>query len=162
MTTSADRAWVKRVERGVFNKAQCNQWAKAVFSQSRYEPPQGARTNLTMDEAIDLMEILDSKPGVRLTPEHEKQGIEWLRSYGVKRLGLPQEVIDKFDHFSFHGQGRDVSGGGSYRANWMPVWRIHTTDGGEYDYFSSAWQSAAYPIGGSPDRQWWLVCEPVS
>jgi hypothetical protein len=158
--TAIHRTWEQRIISGVFTKAQCNQWAKAVYPQIFHEPPQGHHTNLTADEARSLNELLDTAGGVLLTPEHEAQGIKWLRSYGVKSLGLPQGVIDRFHHFSFQGEAKDVSHGNAYRPQYMPVWRIHCTDGEMVDYYNSAWQTGYYP-GGSSNRSWWQVLQPT-
>jgi hypothetical protein len=64
--TAIHRTWEQRIISGVFTKAQCNQWAKAVYPQIFHEPPQGHHTNLTADEARSLNELLDTVPPLLL------------------------------------------------------------------------------------------------
>lgn len=146
------RTWVARIDSGVFTKAQCRQWANAVYPLARGGQARGAKTNLTQEEAGLLTSHMYRAGGVRLTPAHEAQGIDWLRKYGTRQVGVPKDVIDNFDHFTFHGQASDI---GHRWEHWVPVWRIHCTDGHSVDYFTVAWQAAHYQDG--PAASWWWV-----
>ena len=142
------RTWLDRIESGVLTKAQCQQFCRVVNTQVLGYAPQGHRTNLTAQEAHALHDRIHERGGVLLTPEHEKQGIEWLRSRnGRKALGLPAEIVDGFHHFSFQGDAELTSNG--YWVQSAPVWRIHLADGRTFDYFCNSWQS------GQARSEWW-------
>lgn len=144
-TSSVFRSWRKRVESGVFTKAQCNQWAKAgsrlAFGD---EIPQWQSTgNLTADEASEINAMIRYAGGMRLTEEHDRQGREWLKRYGVKVLGVTSQMVDTIDHFTYDGLNR-LS---------RPVWTVHTTDGRKWRYFSLAWQARL----SDEQMGWWWV-----
>lgn len=145
MTSSIFRTWRKRVESGTFTKAQCNRWAK-VGSRLAFgdEISQWTDTgNLTADEAAEINRLIRLAGGMRLTEEHDRQGREWLRQYGVKRLGITKEMAEQVDHFTYDGLNR-LS---------RPVWTVHTTDGRKWRYFSLAWQAGL----SSEQMGWWWV-----
>jgi hypothetical protein len=142
-TSSVFRTWRKRVEGGVFTKAQCNRWAKAGSRLAFGDeiPKWSDPGNLTDDEAKQIQVLIRLAGGMRLTEEHDRQGREWLKRYGVKILGVTSEMVDTIDHFTYDGLNRQS----------RPVWTVHTTDGRKWRYYSMAWQA------GSQREQsdWW-------
>lgn len=148
-TSTIYRTWRERIESGVFTKAQCNQWAQAVVPTAYGESPRGKKTNLSQEEAEKLVTLMERGEGVSLTTEHTEQGIAYLRRYGAKKIGIPQEYIDAWESFTF--QGRTASEDfGSH----TPVWQFTTTTGYEIAYYTTSWQS-----GNASD--WWIIRKPL-
>lgn len=146
------RDWCDRIDSGTFTPGQCRQWAQAVFALAQGDMPGGMRTNLTGDDARTLLECITARGGVRLTREHEAKGIDWLIKYAAKRLpNLPSDIMERFSHFLFLGSAVDARGGQGYRSQYVPVWRIVTTDGEEWDYYATSWQ------GGVAGDDAWMV-----
>lgn len=154
--TKAYKTWVDRIESGVFTKAQCGQFARAVVAIAEGGTSRGKRTNLTQEEARMLVDAIKFRGGVRLTSDHAEQGFRWFERYGRKVLGLGErfheEVVREFDHFTYNGEAAD-SGTTSFYVI-VPVWRIHLRDGRMYDYYATSWQS-----GG--DSRLWSVDVPA-
>lgn len=135
MSTSAYRNWQERIDSGTFTKAQCGQFARAVFRLAEGEEARGFRTTLTADEAQRLVAALKARGGVRLTQEHTEQGLSWITKYGAKVVGLPSEAVDGFSHFLFVGNAVID------RYMTAPIWRIVLKDGRCIDYWTTAWQA---------------------
>lgn len=135
----AFKTWENRIQSSTFSKGQCQQFAAAVVPLSQGAHPGGKRTNLSQEEASDLLALVRKAGGVRLEERHELEGRRWLTLYAAKRLALPESVLENFSHFSYQG--------GAVRH--LPVWRIHLSDGRSVDYYASAWQS------GDSEAAWW-------
>lgn len=153
-TSPIFRTWLARIDSGVLTKAQCQQFCRVVNTQVLGYDPQGHRTNLTPGEAERLWDVIHDRGGVLLTPEHEAQGVEWLRKYGQRKLNLPQAALDDFHHFSFQGDAELTSNG--YWVQAAPVWRIHTNAGRRFDYFCNSWQN------GNPRAEWTEVLDEAA
>lgn len=149
--------WLERIERNAFTHAQACQWAHAVSTRAAHVPPLGKKTNLTTEEAEQLWDLI--QPGVRLAANAEHNGRKWLERWGTKKLQIPDTIIVAFDHFTFHGHAEIstdayTSGPGVWTKSSFPIYRIHTTDGREIDYFAVPMQSRMF--GERSDHgQWW-------
>lgn len=142
------KTWQERIDSGVFTKSMCQQFGQAIARQAAGYPAHGKRTNIDREEANLLYDRIHERGGVRLTPEHETQGLEWLRKYGTKVLDLPAVALDLFSHFLYMG---DVEISDGYSNQTLPVWRIVLTDGREIDYYNAAWQT------GDATGWWWVA-----
>lgn len=108
--------------------------------------------SLTSKEVVNLKDRLEYNQGdsvsYMITPEHAEKGIEYLRQKAFKLNGnrrntkqvenMPWqffEAIKKYDHFTFVGFEEVDYNIYSGRSFYMPVWRIHTTDGQFFDYY---------------------------
>lgn len=138
--------WVQRIQSGTFTKSQCSQFATAIATRAVHNNPGGKATNISHDAAKTLCELIAANP-VRLTEEHETQGIKWLLLSGKKVLNLPSDVMDHFDHFEYSGRAT-IAG---YRGG-VPVWDIITDDGRTIHYSVAAWQTTT---PHSPWNRWW-------
>lgn len=132
------RTWVRRIESGTFGHGQCLQWAKAVVPLSKGKPAGGMRTNLTTEEASELMRIIHAADGVRLEREHSETGERWMRKPEFAKV-FPAWALESFDRFSFQGDAIDISA--NYGQCYVPIWRVHGTDGQTLDYYAASWQS---------------------
>lgn len=149
--------WMARIEGNAFTKAQATQWAHAVSTRAAHVPPIGKKTNLTTEEAETLWDLI--QPGVRLHPNAEHNGRKWLERWGTKKLEIPDTIIVAFDHFTFHGHAEieteaSTTGPGVWTRASFPIWRIHTTDGREIDYYAVPMQSRMFDVR-SDFGQWW-------
>jgi hypothetical protein len=160
--TQIYRTWKQRIESGSLSHALCRQWAQAVIPIANGEMSSGKRTNLTRDEATDLLDLMPSS-GLRLDPSHSALGLEWLQRYGTDLIGIPAEVIRDFERFTFHGEAMKVQTETGWRTQHYPIWRIHTTDGQTVDYFCGPWQIIAYGGKGSErkSRGAWRMTRPL-
>lgn len=142
MPTRISRTWEHRIRSGVLTKYQTVQFNNCLVPLAEGYAANGHRSALTAHEARGLREILWQQGGVTLTDEHTAQGIDWLRK---NRRHFPDAAIDRFSHFTYQGDGYLIaeSQWGNH-ARYMPVWRIHTTDGRLLDYAYTAWQSRLY------------------
>lgn len=147
-TSSIFRLWRRRIESGVLDHPLCRQFAAAIVPLAAGLEPRGKRTNLTRVEAAELVELI--RPGVRIGPIDTIKGQAWITNYGKRSIGLPDETVALFSHFTFHG---DVWEAGRMRVC-IPVYRIHLTDGRAIDYANPSWQSRAYDGAGEGDWQW--------
>lgn len=80
-------------------------------------------------------------------PEHAQKGIDYLKEKCLKLNGRPRKTkqvsnmdhrffyaIQNYDHFTFVGFEEVEFNVYSTNSFYMPVWRIHTTDGQTFDY----------------------------
>lgn len=91
METSAMKAWRERLASGTFTKSQVQQWCNAVVPRASGYTIGGRATNLTAEEAGELLDLFPAA-GVAITDEHAEQGMDWAARNG-KRLGLPASYV---------------------------------------------------------------------
>ena len=104
----------------------------------------GRQLSLTNEEVNELWEILDDC-SYKITQDHAEKGIDYLRRKAFKNNGSRRhtkqlefmdsrffEAIKNYDHFTFVGfEELDAY---FYQSFYMPIWRIHTTNGETFDY----------------------------
>lgn len=144
MTTPIYRRWCKRIDSNAFTMSECRQFAQAVLPLSEDLPAGGKRTNLEPHEARALRQRIWNLGGIRLDEATTKVGLDWLRRYGTKTLGIPAEAIDHFDHFTFEGDGHKGH----------PMFVLHTIHGREIEYHRVPWQAAHYDRRTSSPGSW--------
>lgn len=142
--SKAYRTWLARIHSGTFSHAQCRAWCRTVYAIAIGERDDyGQRSNLTENEAQRLREQFPGT-GISLESEHTAKGLAWIRE---KRNAdqLPAWATECFERFTFTGRAYDLNEerNGSYRRAYVPIWRIHATDGRWLDYCAAAWQSGA-------------------
>lgn len=173
------RTWARRIEEGLFSRAQCLQWAKAIVPLADNEgptiTPHGKKTVLTPHEARGLHTLLHTRGGVGLTADHAAAALVWLKA---NRAEFPDRCIDLFERFTFQGDARNLNlepgDDDDFTGDWektyddppdvarwvrttapayyVPVWRIHMKDGGVLDYCTAPWQAMAYDQQGNVRR----------
>lgn len=122
------------------------QWTNAVYPLGEYGHRGGHRTNLTEDEALDLLERFEVRVdridgGPLVYPEQAEIGRNWLASKGV-RFGLPRDVdYHAISHFRLEGVAT------VYETRWSvqcaPEYRAFWLDGRELAYHATPWQAGS-------------------
>ena len=131
--------WARRLESGTFTHSQCRQWCRVVIPTSRGEEHY-SRSSLTRPECTELRTRMRIRHGVGITEEHAAKGRDWIRK-NARRLGIAPEIAENIAGFRFLGDGYDI--GNRFRSYYVPVWRLRTTDGREFDYAAPPWQARA-------------------
>jgi hypothetical protein len=94
------------------------------------------KTSLKDHERHELFAMLNAKRSRPIFPDHEQQGIDWLRKTAFRTDGVTPrqtkdfpfglieiEVIKDFSHFTWEGF-EDLSAG--HYSHFVPVWRVHS------------------------------------
>lgn len=157
---SSYRLWNKRLDGDLLTKGQIQQWCQAIEPGAQGYMIGGAATNLTELDCVDLRAKFHERcgeldgGGYRLTPEHERIGLEWLKSRGnAAKVGVPAEALRTFYGFRFRGGIVARVNEAGVRASFVPVYRVLyvvSDNGKNYgrnefaDYSWSPWQAKAY------------------
>jgi len=142
--SSSFRLWSKRIDVGVISRYQCVQAANAIWPLGEMAMPfvGGHRTNLTEDEAYELVCRIQNLPnGMALTMTHEQAGALWLARY-AKRFGLPEGQVVNFRFVGCHYYWDNGT-----RAFYMPTYRTTLLDGRRFDYAPHSWQARNWRTG---------------
>jgi len=83
---------------------------------------------------------------IRITPQHELQGLAWLWSQYDKGWLSPLDirVMKKFDHFTLAGVATERAGSGWQYVS-TPRYRVHSKEYGTFEYEGWSWQSGRKP-----------------
>jgi hypothetical protein len=154
MKTRVFQTWIERLDAGTLTHSQILQAGRVISAHAlRGSIPGGRRTSLTYDEAQSLFGRLGNNP-VRLYPDHEQQGFDWLVRRGQAELegmddAVHDSITDRFDHFEWDGRV-EIDGNWPY-VSVVPVWTVVLGDGRRYRYyFASGWRDDR----GNKGRLW--------
>lgn len=145
---SSYKLWDKRLrESDTLTRGQIRQFCNAITAGALGYMIGGQRTNLTPDECVSLtQQFYERSQGYKLTRDHEKFGLEWLRT-DTKRatsLGVTEQILDDFKEFRFVDTRVVSERNWGARAHIVPVYRVVTHSGDEVEYSWSPWQQEAY------------------
>lgn len=145
--TRINNVWIDRIDNHQrWGHGIIRQWANAVYPLGMYAATGGHPTNLTQDEAYELVcrfntrvEKIDGGPLV--WPERAEKGREWLATKGV-RFGLPRDVdYHAISHFRLEDVATvDES---RWRIVCSPYYRAFWPDGRELAYYATPWQAGS-------------------
>lgn len=137
--SSMFREWQRRIVSGLATTAQIRQLCQVSIGW-------GKATKLTPEEAEEILCELSVRY-IGLVARDEQKGIEWLRKYGSKSLGLDQEIIDSIERIEYRGDRVALN----HRSE-LPVWHVILSDGRSFSYWSASWQAFAYGTPCTDER----------
>ena len=145
--TPISRVWNNRIEQDALSEGQIRQFCQAIMPLATGEYPGGKATNLTAEEARDIVaeaQMRFDNGGYELEERHTVKGYDWLQANGL-RSGIPLEPIAGFLHFRWVGTSKRGTG---FRVTFLPVWEITYRDNlgvrQTYEYSHSPYQESMY------------------
>jgi hypothetical protein len=144
------KTWLNRVASGQVTHGQIRQLCEAIYPLAWGQPPGGKRTNLTEEEAWQIVDLIATKGGLPVGERQAAIGRRWLAT-NAKRHNMPAVLADpaNIDRFTFVGPGDDLE----------PVYRVTLRDGRQIDYSVRSWQSIRW---GGGHRVRWGWAPPLS
>lgn len=149
--TKIYKTWIERLESGGVTYGQMRQFCEAVGGWCFVGRPSGKTTNLTRDEADDLLRRLRSSEGLDLVGVARNAGevrdgkwvsLSW-KEFGRRwvarnggRSGLSADMVAAAAELDFRFVDIARSAGGSF----APVYRAFTPDGRSWRYAPWPWQ----------------------
>jgi hypothetical protein len=144
---SSFNLWHNRLTtQDTLTRGQIRQFCNAIAAGSYGFEIGGNKTNLTPNECAILMDVFNARTsGYKLTPEHTRFGIEWLRKDPNRALslGITQPMLDTFQGFRFVDVRIEDVGTWASRAIILPEYRVLSPHG-NVDYSWSPWTQSAY------------------
>lgn len=146
--------WVRRATTDpAWTYGTIRQFVNAIVPRSAGCTRGGARTNITPDEAVEIIRLFELRRnrdgGPLVESDQAKKGRDWLSNYH-RRLGLRTD-IDYQAITEFRLSGFDVLDETSWRMVVAPIYTAYWPDGTRLTYTAIPWQS-----GGSDrhDFRW--------